>query len=113
MNTRESLKTDLLFYPEIDRTIRRNCKAVTQSILTDSSSTSPSTPPQSPGLGTLLVPPPVIHSYIDIKEEQKSPFDAMGEDLKLLKPSFVPQGVAQPSCITFTPATNTSFSVSP
>ena len=37
----------------------------------------------------------------------------MAEEPKPLKSSFIPQGVAQPSCITFTPATGASFSLSP
>ena len=112
MNTRRSRDEDLLFDSEIERTAHLNRKAATTRTPTDSSSTSPSTPPPSPGLGTLLNPPPSIHSASDTEEEQELLVNAMAEP-KPLKSSFVPQGVAQPSCITFTPAAGTSFSLSP
>lgn len=111
MNTRTTQGKEVLFYYEIERTARHNHKANTQRILTDSASTSPSTSP-SPGLGSLLDPPPSIHSDSDT-EELVPPVNAMAEDPKPLKSSFIPQGVAQPSCITFTPVVGTTFSLSP
>ena len=112
MNTRKTQEKELIFDREIERTARRNRKATAQRLLTDFTSTFPSTPP-SPGLGSLLVPPPSVHLDSNIEEEQVPPINTMAEDPKPLKSSFVPQGVAQPSCITFTPADGTTFSLSP
>ena len=93
MHTRRSRDKDLLFDSEIERTARLNRKA---------SATR-----------TLLDPSPSFHSDTDIEEEQEPFVNAMADEAKPLKSSFVPQGVAQPSCITFTPADGTSFSLSP
>ena len=112
MNTQQTQGKELLFDSEIERTARHIRKANTQRLLADSPSTCPSTPP-SPGLGSLLDPPPSVHSDSDIEEDQEVFDNAMAEQLKPLKASFVPQGVAQPSCIAFTPTAGASFSLSP
>ena len=112
MNTRQTQGKELLFDSEIERTARHNRKATAQRLLAESSSTGPSTPP-SPGLGSLLDPPLSVHSDSDIEEELVLPDNAMAEEQKPLKSSFVPQGVAQPSCITFTPAAGATYSLSP
>ena len=111
MHTRLSRDKDLLFDSEIERTARLNRKASATRTLTESSSIVSPSPPPSPGLGTLLDPAPTSYSDTDLEEE---PFvTTMANEAKPLKSSFVPQGVAQPSCITFTPADGTSFSLSP
>ena len=113
MNTRRSRDKDLLFDSEIERTARLNRKASTTRTFTDSSSIVPPSSPPSPGLGALLDPSPSLHSETDAEEDLDQFIDIMANDQKPLKSSFVPQGVAQPSCITFTPADGTSFSLSP